>query len=96
MLHLVKGRDFTADGTIEAAEIRDGDPAPDGSGPLELARGIEIGHIFALGRKYSEALGLSVLDENGKARIVTNGLLRHRRLPRSWRRWLRPITMSTA
>ena len=73
VLHLVKGRDFDADGTIEAAEIRDGDPAPDGSGPLELARGIEIGHIFALGRKYSEALGLSVLDENGKARVVTMG-----------------------
>ena len=73
VLHLVKGRDFTADGTIEAAEIRAGDPAPDGSGPLELARGIEIGHIFALGRKYSEALGLSVLDENGKARVVTMG-----------------------
>ena len=47
------GRDFTADGTIEAAEVRAGDPAPDGSGPLELARGIEIGHIFALGRKYA-------------------------------------------
>ena len=73
VLHLVKGRDFTADGTIEAAEIRPGDPAPDGSGPLEPARGIEIGHIFALGRKYSEALGLSVLDENGKARVVTMG-----------------------
>ena len=73
VLHLVKGRDFTADGTIEAAEIRAGDPAPDGSGPLELARGIEIGHIFALGRKYAEALGLSVLDENGKARVVTMG-----------------------
>ena len=73
VLHLVKGRDFDADGTIEAAEIRAGDPAPDGSGPLELARGIEIGHIFALGRKYAEALGLSVLDENGKARVVTMG-----------------------
>ena len=73
VLHLVKGRDFDADGTIEAAEIRAGDPAPDGSGPLELARGIEIGHIFALGRKYSEALGLSVLDENGKSRVVTMG-----------------------
>ena len=73
VLHLVKGRDFDADGTIEAAEIRAGDPAPDGSGPLEPARGIEIGHIFALGRKYAEALGLSVLDENGKARVVTMG-----------------------
>src|SRR5690625_1789475 len=70
---LVSGRDFTADGTIEAAEVRAGDPAPDGSGPLELARGIEIGHVFALGRKYADALGLSVLDENGKAVTVTMG-----------------------
>ena len=70
---LVAGRDFTADGTIEAAEVRAGDPSPDGSGPLELARGIEIGHIFALGRKYSQALGLTVLDQNGKAVVVTMG-----------------------
>ncbi|TNC16728.1 proline--tRNA ligase [Georgenia sp. 311] len=70
---LVAGRDFTADGTIEAAEVRAGDPAPDGSGPLELARGIEIGHVFALGRKYAEALDLKVLDENGKAVTVTMG-----------------------
>ena len=73
VLDLVMGRDFTADGTIEAAEVRQGDPAPDGSGPLHLARGIEIGHIFELGRKYSQALGLTVLDENGKARVVTMG-----------------------
>ncbi|GII99394.1 prolyl-tRNA synthetase [Sediminihabitans luteus] len=70
---LVAGRDFAADGTVEAAEVRAGDPAPDGSGPLELARGIEIGHIFALGTKYAEALGLSVLDVNGKATTVTMG-----------------------
>jgi prolyl-tRNA synthetase len=70
---LVAGRDFVADGTVEAAEVRPGDPAPDGSGALEAARGIEIGHIFALGRKYAEALGLSVLDENGKAVTVTMG-----------------------
>lgn len=73
VLNLVMGRDFTADGTIEAAQIREGDPSPDGSGPLHLERGIEIGHIFALGRKYSKALGLSVLDESGKSRIVTMG-----------------------
>ena len=73
VLDLVMGRDFTADGTIEAAEVREGDPASDGSGPLHLARGIEIGHIFELGRKYSQALGLTVLDENGKARVVTMG-----------------------
>jgi len=70
---LVAGRDFTADGVVEAAEVRAGDPAPDGSGPLELARGIEIGHIFALGRKYAQALGLTVLDQNGKSQVVTMG-----------------------
>ena len=73
VVDLVAGRDFTADGTVEAADVRAGDPAPDGSGPLELARGIEIGHIFALGRKYAEALGLQVLNENGKAVTVTMG-----------------------
>lgn len=73
VLHLVKGRDFEADGTIEAAEVREGDLAPDGSGPLHLERGIEVGHIFALGRKYAQALGFTVLDENGKARVVTMG-----------------------
>ncbi len=71
--HLTYGRDFTADGVADIAEIRDGDPAPDGSGPLELARGIEIGHVFQLGRKYAEALGLQVLDENGKLVTVTMG-----------------------
>lgn len=71
--YLVAGRDFKADGVIEAAEVRPGDPAPDGSGPLELARGIEIGHIFALGRKYANALDLKVLDQNGKAQVVTMG-----------------------
>lgn len=73
VIDLVAGRDFTADGTIEAAEVRVGDPAPDGSGPLELARGIEMGHIFQLGRKYAEALDLKVLDENGKLVTVTMG-----------------------
>lgn len=70
---LVCVRDFTPDGTIEAAEIKAGDPAPDGSGPLELARGIEIGHIFQLGRWIAEALKLEVLDENGKLVTVTMG-----------------------
>jgi len=70
---LVKGRDFGADGVIDIAEVRAGDQAPDGSGPLELARGIEIGHVFQLGRKYAEALGLQVLDENGKLVTVTMG-----------------------
>ncbi|WP_324273906.1 proline--tRNA ligase [Blastococcus brunescens] len=70
---LVAGRDFTWDGVIEAAEVLAGDPAPDGSGPLELARGVEMGHIFQLGRKYAEALDLKVLDENGKLVTVTMG-----------------------
>lgn len=70
---LVMGRDFTADGTVEAAEVRAGDPAPDGSGALTIHRGIEIGHIFQLGRKYAEALGLTVLNENGKSQVVTMG-----------------------
>jgi prolyl-tRNA synthetase len=70
---LVMGRDFHADGTVDVANVRDGDPAPDGSGPIETARGMEIGHVFQLGRKYAEALGLSVLDENGKLTTVTMG-----------------------
>src|SRR5690606_22243491 len=55
---VVAGRDFHADGIVEIADVRDGDPAPDGSGPVSLARGMEIGHVFQLGRKYAEALGL--------------------------------------
>ena len=70
---LVVGRDFTPDGVVEACEVREGDPAPDGSGPLSTARGIEMGHIFQLGRKYAEALGLKVLDSNGKLVTVTMG-----------------------
>ncbi|WP_405058025.1 proline--tRNA ligase [Kribbella sp. NBC_01505] len=73
VINLVHGRDFTADGTIQAAEVRDGDDAPDGSGPLESARGIEMGHIFQLGRKYADALDLKVLDQNGKLVTVTMG-----------------------
>jgi prolyl-tRNA synthetase len=70
---LVAGRDFVSDGIAEAAEVLAGDPAPDGSGPVELARGMEIGHVFQLGRKYADALGLKVLDENGKLVTVTMG-----------------------
>jgi len=70
---LTAGRDFTADGIVQVADVVAGDPAPDGSGPVELARGMEIGHVFQLGRKYAEALGLKVLDENGKLVTVTMG-----------------------
>ncbi len=72
-LNVTAGRDFIADGVIEASDVRAGDPAPDGSGPVEIARGMEIGHVFQLGRKYAEALGLKVLDENGKLVTVTMG-----------------------
>jgi prolyl-tRNA synthetase len=77
VIDLVAGRDFTPDGTIEAANVVDGDPCPrcwlGEGGTLESARGIEMGHIFQLGRKYAEALGLQVLDENGKLVTVTMG-----------------------
>ncbi len=70
---LVAGRDFTPDGTIEAAEVRDGDPSPDGAGPLVSARGIEIGHIFQLGRKYTDTFSADVLGEDGKPVRLTMG-----------------------
>lgn len=70
---LVAGRDFVPDGTIEAAEVRDGDPSPDGAGPLVSARGIEIGHIFQLGRKYTDAFSVDVLGEDGKPVRLTMG-----------------------
>ena len=70
---LVAGRDFTVDGFIEAAEIKAGDPSPSGNGTVELARGIELGHIFQLGRKYTEAMDVQILDENGKRAVPTMG-----------------------
>mgnify|MGYP003585149313 CR=1 FL=1 len=71
--HLVAGRDFTGDGVLEAAEVRPGDPCPSCGAPVSLDRGIEIGHIFQLGRKYAEALDLKVLDESGRQVTVTMG-----------------------
>lgn len=73
VLGIVAGRDFTADGVIQAAEIKDGDACPRCGSRLESARGIEMGHIFQLGRKYAEALDLKVLDENGSLVTVTMG-----------------------
>ncbi len=73
VIDLVAGRDFVADGTVEAAEVRAGDPCPRCGSALAIARGIEIGHIFQLGRKYADALGLQVLDQNGKQVTVTMG-----------------------
>jgi prolyl-tRNA synthetase len=73
VVDLTYGRDFTSDGTIEAAEVRDGDACPACGEPVEIARGIEMGHIFQLGTKYAEALGLQVQDESGKQVTVTMG-----------------------
>ncbi|MSY95325.1 MAG: proline--tRNA ligase, partial [Actinobacteria bacterium] len=70
---LVAGRDFTADGILDVAEVREGDECPACGAALLLARGIEIGHIFQLGRKYADALGLRVLDEHGELVTVTMG-----------------------
>jgi prolyl-tRNA synthetase len=75
---LTAGRDFAGDGSVEAAEVREGDPCPrcaaEGrAGSLGQARGIEVGHIFQLGRKYAEALDLKVLDESGRQVVVTMG-----------------------
>ena len=83
---LVAGRDFTGDGTIEAASVFEGDPCPnDDGGTLVTARGIEMGHIFQLGRKFADALDLKVLDENGKQVGRHDGLLRHRAVARGRR-----------
>jgi prolyl-tRNA synthetase len=74
VFNLIAGRDFSSDGTVEAANVVEGDPCPRcQGGTLSLARGMEIGHIFQLGRKYAEALGLQVLDQNGKLVTVTMG-----------------------
>ena len=73
VVDLVAGRDFAADGTIDVAEILEGDPCPNCDGSLTLARGIEIGHIFKLGRRYAEALDLTVQDEAGGQVTVTMG-----------------------
>lgn len=71
--HAVYGRDFEATGTVEAVEVRHGDMSPDGSGPLSFERGVEIGQVFQLGLKYSKALDLKVLDQNGKTVPVWMG-----------------------
>ena len=73
VVDLVCGRDFIPDGTVEAAEVRAGDPSPDGVGTLVAARGIEIGHIFQLGRKYADAFALDALGPDGKPIRITMG-----------------------
>ena len=72
-LNVVNGRDFTVDHYVDAAQVRQGDACPDCAAPVVIDRAIEIGHIFQLGRKYAQALDLTVLDKDGKARVVTMG-----------------------
>ncbi|MEY4498240.1 MAG: hypothetical protein RJA40_345 [Actinomycetota bacterium] len=71
--NVVNGRDFTPDAYVEAAEIREGDSCPECETAVVIDRAIEIGHIFQLGRKYADSLGLTVLDQNGKSQVVTMG-----------------------
>ncbi|MFM1789634.1 MAG: hypothetical protein RLZZ12_983 [Actinomycetota bacterium] len=71
--YVTHGRDFQVDGFVEAAEVREGDSCPKCDTPVVIDRAIEIGHIFQLGRKYAEALELTVLDGQGKSRVVTMG-----------------------
>ena len=73
IVDVVAGRDFQIDGICDVAEVRDGDPAPEGHGTLKIERGIEIGHIFQLGRKYTNAFEVDILDVNGKRARPTMG-----------------------
>ena len=66
-------RDADAPTTADLRNIEAGDPSPDGKGELQIMRGIEVGHIFQLGDKYSDAMQASVLDENGKACLMSMG-----------------------
>jgi prolyl-tRNA synthetase len=67
------GRDLELPEVADLRNVVEGDPSPDGQGTLAIRRGIEVGHIFQLGQKYSQALGATVLDENGKAQVMDMG-----------------------
>jgi prolyl-tRNA synthetase len=67
------GRDFAEPEVADLRNVVAGDPSPDGKGPLEICRGIEVGHIFQLRTKYSEALGCRFLDENGREQAMEMG-----------------------
>jgi prolyl-tRNA synthetase len=70
---VVRGRDFDPAGEIGAVEIRDGDRCARCGSPLQIARGIELGHVFQLGRKFADAFGLTALGPNGKPVTITMG-----------------------
>ena len=71
--NVVNGRDFKVEKYVEAAEVKHGDACPECNSEIIIDRAIEIGHIFQLGRKYAEALNLTVLDSDGKQRVLTMG-----------------------
>ena len=72
-LHAIWGRDAEHDAVEDLRNVAEGDPSPDGKGNIVIKRGIEVGHIFQLGKKYSEALNATVLNEQGKSETVTMG-----------------------
>ncbi len=72
------GRDLPEPPAADLRNVVAGDPSPTGKGTLQIARGIEVGHIFQLGRKYSEAMKAAVLDESGQGGHHVHGLLWHR------------------
>ncbi|KRM55700.1 proline--tRNA ligase [Lacticaseibacillus sharpeae] len=67
------GRDFTPDTVADIRFVVEGEPSPDGKGTLHFTRGIEIGHIFKLGTRYSAAMGANFLDENGRSKPIIMG-----------------------
>ena len=75
----IQKRDFTVLSYEDLRFVQEGDPSPDNNGVLAFTRGIEIGHIFKLGTRYSESMGATVLDENGREKICDHGLLWYRR-----------------
>lgn len=66
-------RDFNVDNFIDLRFIQEGDPSPDGNGKIKFAKGIEVGHVFKLGTKYSEAMNATFLDENGRSQPMIMG-----------------------
>ncbi len=73
LINLNWGRDCNAETVVDIRNIQEGDPSPDGQGVITIKRGIEVGHIFKLGNKYSSSMNASVLDENGKAIVMEMG-----------------------
>ncbi len=67
------GRDFQVTEYVDIREVKEGEPSPDGHGVLNFARGIEIGHIFKLGTRYSDSMNANILDENGRSMPIIMG-----------------------